>query len=103
MNKKNEAKATGYELVVVSDAGLEKSQVKSFLESIKKELKMAKAVNISLKEIGVKDFAYPINKKTKGLYNIFTFSSSGLDLDGFYTYINRDKNILRYLLLKENS
>lgn len=103
MNKKNQTKATEYDLVVVVDAGLEKSQVKSFLESIKEELTKAKAMNISFKEMGVKNFAYPIKKKTSGLYNIFTFNSSGLDLNGFYTYINRDKNILRYLLLKRNS
>lgn len=103
MNKKIENKEIEYELVVVSSNELDKSQVKSLLESIKKELTKAKAANISHKEMGVKDFAYPIDKKTSGLYNIFTFISSGLGLNDFYTYINRDKNILRYLLLKKKS
>ncbi len=103
MNKKTENKKIKYELVVVSGKELDKSQVKSLLESIKKELIKAKAEDVSYKEMGVKDFAYPIDKKTSGLYNIFTFISSGLGLNDFYTYINRDKNILRYLLLKKKS
>lgn len=46
---------------------------------------------------GMKQLAYPIKKKTTGIYLVLEFTSPGEGIENFELQFKRDENILRFL------
>jgi small subunit ribosomal protein S6 len=90
-----------YELTVMLDSGLKKGEKEKVIAKIKSWIKKGKGKVNDENEWGVKDLAYPIEKKTKALYYFFNLSAEGnLNniLDG---EVKLDKKIMRYLLVRK--
>jgi ribosomal protein S6 len=59
-------------------------------------------VEVSQDHMGLKDLAYEINKNTKGDFWVMDLTSeSPLKIKEFNLLLNRESNIIRYLILKK--
>ena len=87
-----------YELVIVIPAGKEGKKVK---DAVKAALSKDGAKRIKTESWGVKEFAYPIEKASKGSYWIYSFAASSFSTDKLNIFLNREKQIYRYLLLRK--
>jgi len=56
---------------------------------------------IAVSNLGAKNFAYPINKKTRGYYGVVKFSTSGENLTKIEKVLKLNKKIWRYLIVKD--
>ncbi len=90
---------TNYTLVVVTPPALKDE--KKLLLAVKTELKKAGAGKINLSFWGTREFAYPIKKAKRGRYHFFDFSAGAFKANELNIFLNREKNIYRYLLLRK--
>jgi ribosomal protein S6 len=59
-------------------------------------------VEVSQDHMGLKDLAYEINKNTKGDFWVMELTcTSPLKIKEFNLLLNRESNIIRYLILKK--
>jgi len=49
---------------------------------------------------GIKTMAYPIKKKTTGIYFVLEWQGEGEDVDALELALNRDTNVLRFLTVR---
>jgi len=94
MEKKN------YELVVVTPV-LDAKGSKKIQADVKSALEKGGAAKVAVKPWGIKEFAYPIGKNTKGSYWIYSFAAAAIETDKLNVFLNREQQILRYLLLRK--
>jgi len=89
-----------YELVLVFSPVMSKDEVK---QSIKKYKKLVNTVGGELVHEdfwGLKQLAYPIKKKTTGIYLVLEFSAPGDAINKMEVLFKRDENILRFLTIR---
>ncbi len=89
-----------YELVyivtpVLSEADLKKN-IKKYIDLIKSE----KGEVIHEENWGVKQLAYPIQKKTTGYYYLVEFTANTDIVAKLETLFQRDENILRFMITR---
>jgi len=87
-----------YDVVVVVDPSLEAQATQDrFTTLLEKEgFTVSEVVNL-----GKKRLAYPIKKKTEGLYFHFSLVGAGAAPKSIYTKFRLDDSILRTLILKK--
>lgn len=89
-----------YELVVVFDPKTEEKD-----KNFKKVSTWLNGQGFSIDEknhIGLKDFIYEIEKFDKGdFWGLVLSGEKGLKLNELNVLLNREKNIIRYLILKK--
>ncbi len=95
-------KGKNYQLVVITPV-LPLKESGKVEEEIKKALLDEKAKVQKVENWGIKDFAYPIRQLKRGSYWIYHFQSPSFQSEKFGVFLNRKKEIIRYLLLKEES
>ncbi|MFH1561053.1 MAG: 30S ribosomal protein S6 [Patescibacteria group bacterium] len=92
-----------YEFVLVLRPSLKKQQEEELLTGLEKEFK-SKGVKVDKKEdLSNLNFCYPIAEEDKGHFLSWQLSASeGFNFTPVATFINRQSDIIRYLLLKIN-
>ncbi len=89
-----------YELVFIVTPVLSEAELKKTISSYTDFLKQEKAEIVNEENWGVKQLAYPINKKTTGYYYLLQFESSTDIIEKLETLFKRDENIMRFIFTK---
>ncbi len=76
---------------------LSDDQMKDAVKKFKKILKDNKAKMINEEMWGLKKFAYPINHKTTGFYNLFEYEAPPNSIATLETEFRRDETVMRFL------
>jgi small subunit ribosomal protein S6 len=90
-----------YEVTFIVDPVLSGDEVKSAAEHIQKELKGFGASIVAVDEIGLRQLAYSINKRSSGVYYSIEFACEGADwMPKFELNLKRDERLMRFLTVK---
>jgi len=90
-----------YEVTFIVDPVLSGDEVKSTAEHIQKELKGFGATTVAVDEMGLRTLAYPINKRSSGIYYCIEFGCESAEWIGkFELNMKRDERLLRFLTVK---
>ncbi len=90
-----------YEVTFIVDPVLSGDEVKSTAEHIQNELKNFGATIVSVDEIGLKQLAYQIKRRSSGVYYCIEFGCVAADwLTKFELNMKRDERLLRFLTVK---
>lgn len=87
-----------YELVVILDPEIIGAEQEKLLDKIKKLIGDKAGTIESFKELGKKEMAYSIAKKSTGFYFYFKFTSSTDQIASVKQKLQLDEKVLRYLL-----
>jgi len=90
-----------YEVTFIVDPVLSGDEIKSTAQSYVDELKAAGAEIVHMDEMGLRQLAYQINKRTSGIYYCIEFTAKNGELIAplELTY-RRDARILRFLTVR---
>jgi small subunit ribosomal protein S6 len=90
-----------YEVTFLVDPVLSGDEVKSAAEHIQKELQGFGATLVAVESMGLRQLAYPINRRSSGVYYSIEFASERSEyLPKFELNLKRDERLLRYLTVK---
>lgn len=90
-----------YEVTFIVDPVLSGDEVKATAEQVQKELKGFGATIVAVDEIGLRQMAYPINKRSSGVYYSIEFGCEMADwLTKFELNMKRNERLLRFLTVK---
>ena len=89
-----------YELVVIYTPVLKDDEVKQVIGQYRDLLKSNDAEIIEEDFWGMKQLAYPIQKKTTGFYNITEFKASPTLIERMELQLRRDERVLRFMTVK---
>jgi len=90
-----------YEVTFIVDPVLSGDEVKATAEHIQKDLKHFGASILHVDEVGLRQLAYPINKRSTGFYYCVEFGTVEADwLAKFELNMKRNERLLRFLTVK---
>ncbi len=90
-----------YEVNFVVNPVLSGDEVKATAENIQKEITGAGASIVHADEMGLRQLAYPINKRSTGYYYCIEFACEASEwLVKFELNLKRNENLLRFLTVK---
>lgn len=87
-----------YEVTFIVDPVLSGDEIKSTAKAYEDLLKDNGASIVNIDELGLKQLAYPIKKRTSGIYYVIEYNTpSGSFLPKMELSLKRDERILRFL------
>lgn len=87
-----------YEVTFIVDPVLSGDEIKATAQVYVEMLKNENSTIVHIDEMGLKPLAYPINKRSSGIYYCIEFASeTGSYLIKFELALKRDERILRFL------
>ncbi|MFN4254099.1 MAG: 30S ribosomal protein S6 [Saprospiraceae bacterium] len=91
-----------YEVTFIVDPVLSGDEVKSAATHVQNELANTFGCQIvHVDEIGLRQLAYPINKRSSGVYYSIEFATEGADfLNKFELNLKRNERLLRFLTVR---
>jgi len=90
-----------YEVTFIVDPVLSGDEVKSTAENIQAELESYGATVIAVDEVGLRQLAYSINRRSSGFYYCIEFACVVADFMGkFELNLKRNERLLRFLTVK---
>lgn len=90
-----------YEVNFIVDPVLSGDEVKATAETIQKEIKGASGTIVHVDEMGLRQLAYPIKKRSTGIYYCIEFACESSEwLVKFELNMKRNENLLRFLTVK---
>ncbi|MBK8968433.1 MAG: 30S ribosomal protein S6 [Saprospiraceae bacterium] len=90
-----------YEVTFIVDPVLSGDEVKSTAEHIQKELKDFGATIVAVDEMGLRQLAYEMKRRSSGVYYCIEFSCEAADwLAKFELNLKRNERLLRFLTVK---
>ena len=89
-----------YELMVIFTPVLSEEEFKGEQKKYAALIKEAGGTVVAENAWGLKSLAYPIRKKTTGLYWVLDYTASSDFNEKFKTQMLRDENVLRHLCTK---
>lgn len=90
-----------YEVTFIVDPVLSSDEAKATVETYTQHLKDAGAEIVHIDEMGLRQLAYPINKRNTGVYCCIEFRVKESTLmDNFELSFRRDERVLRFLVVK---
>jgi len=90
-----------YEFILVFVPGTDKKKIKEVLSGLKEILTEEKVSVKKEENFGSMDLRYSINKQDRGDFWVLHLESKGgFRSDKANVYLERDKRVIRYLLLK---
>jgi small subunit ribosomal protein S6 len=90
-----------YEVTFIVDPVLSGDEVKATATHVQKELKDFGATIVAVDEVGLRQLAYPINKRSSGVYYCIEFGCEAADwLAKFELNMKRNERLLRFLTVK---
>jgi len=91
-----------YEFVFLTRPELKKEQQKEIFSALEKEIKKAGGKIEKKEDWGKKRLVYSIAKEKDAFFWIWRFSfEKAVNFSSFHTFLNRQQEIIRYLLLRE--
>lgn len=90
-----------YEIMFIVRANLEEKEIKDAAKTYESLLKDMKAGSVSLKDLGSKKFANPIQKEVRGNYYLLNTECNASTIIELNRRMKIDERILRYLITKE--
>lgn len=91
---------TQYEVTFIVDPVLSGEESKSAAKTYQDMLSQKGGTIVNVDNIGLRSLAYPINKRTTGVYYCVEFQSPGTIVDELELALRRDERIMRYLTVK---
>ena len=91
-----------YELMYIVKDGLDEAARKAEIEKLNKILTDNGAKVGEVKEWGLRNFAYPINKMIKGYYVIVKLTAEEAALNEFARLAKINPNVVRHLFTVDN-
>jgi small subunit ribosomal protein S6 len=90
-----------YEVTFIIDPVLSGDEIKSTASTYETLLKDQGCTIVHVNELGLKQLAYPINKKSSGVYYCMEFSApNGAAIGKTELSLRRDERIMRFLTIK---
>ena len=89
-----------YELMLIIDSMSDDKEINRVLKQVKKELSIAKATIYYEESMGMKELAYPINKKSNGYYQLFELKIDPSAITALRLFMKREEGIMRYMITK---
>jgi small subunit ribosomal protein S6 len=90
-----------YEVTFIVDPVLSGDEVKATAEQVQRDLTGFKANVIAVDEMGLKTLAYPINRRSSGVYYSIEFGCETAEwLGKFELNLKRNEKLLRFLTVK---
>ena len=90
-----------YEITFIVDPVLSGEEIKATAQTYVDHLKSEGCSIVHVDEMGLKQLAYPINRKTSGVYFCIEFQANDGDLiSKMELALRRDKRIMRFLTVK---
>ncbi len=89
-----------YELALIFSPVMSKDEVKQSIKKYKNLVKKSGGELVHEDFWGLKQLAYPIKKKTTGIYFVLEFSAPGEAIAKLEIQFKRDENILRFLTIR---
>ncbi len=90
-----------YEVTFIVDPVLSGDEIKQTAKTYEDLLKDSGCAIVNIDEEGLKQLAYPIKKRTSGIYYIIEFTTpNGIFLPKFELALKRDERILRFLTVR---
>lgn len=86
-----------YETVIIFTPVLNDEEVKKQIKKYVDLIKDAGGSILHEDHWGLKQMAYPIQKKTTGIYHIVEYDAPGEFIDAFELQFRRDENVIRFL------
>lgn len=87
-----------YEVTFIVDPVLSDSEIKGTAQAYVKLLEDAKCKITNVEEMGLRQLAYPIKKRTSGIYYCIEFQmESGVLIENMELALRRDERIMRFL------
>ena len=90
-----------YEVSFIVDPVLSGDEIKSTAKTYQDMLSTDGNTVVHVDEIGLKQLAYPINKRTSGIYYVIEFTTpDGTIIPALELALRRDERIIRFLSVK---
>lgn len=90
-----------YEVTIIVDPVLSSDEIKATAENYVEHLKGQNAEILHVDEIGLRQLAYSINKRSTGIYYCIEFKSDQGDIiPTIELALKRDARVMRYLTVK---
>ncbi|MCK9290801.1 MAG: 30S ribosomal protein S6 [Bacteroidales bacterium] len=89
-----------YETVFIVTPVLSDDQMKEAVKKYQDYLKQHGAEIVHEEHWGMRKLAYPIQKKTTGLYHLIEYKAEGSLIAELETQLKRDERIIRFLTVK---
>jgi len=90
-----------YEVTFIVDPVLSGDEIKATAKSYVDQLRELKCSIVHVDEMGLKQLAYPINRRTSGVYFCIEFTTeTGAMIQPLELSLRRDERILRFLTYK---
>lgn len=89
-----------YESTIIITPVLSDEDVKNKLKSFRDFLEKNGAQKIQEEFWGLKKLAYPIEKKSTGVYHLYDFEATGELIEKLEVQYKRDESVLRFLTVK---
>ena len=91
-----------YEFVFLTQTGLKKDKLEAIFSDLEKEFKNSGGKVEKREDWGKKSLVYPIKKQNEADFWIWWLVfKDKIDLSSVNTFLSREKDIIRYLFLKE--
>ena len=90
-----------YEIMFIVRANLEEKEIKDTAKTYESFLKDMKAGSVSLKDLGSKKFANPIQKEVRGNYYLLNTECNASTIIELNRRMKIDEKVLRYLITRE--
>jgi small subunit ribosomal protein S6 len=87
-----------YELMVIFTPVLSSEEYKAATKNLKKFISDNEGEVVGEDAWGLRSFAYPISKKTTGLYFVMEFKAAANLNAKFQIAMNRDESVMRYMI-----
>ena len=91
-----------YETVFILTPVLSDAQMKEAVDKFKKLLQEQGAEIVNEENWGLRKLAYPIDKKTAGIYTFLEFKASPEVVDKLEINFRRDERIIRFLTIRQD-
>ena len=89
-----------YEVTYVADPVLSDSELKGISSTYQDLIKKADCKIVNVDKLGLRQLAYPIKKRTTGIYECIEFQTLGGDIvDQLELALRRDERIMRFLTI----
>ncbi|MFQ5849830.1 MAG: 30S ribosomal protein S6 [Candidatus Binatia bacterium] len=75
-------------------------KVKEFIDKFKKVVEQLGATVIDVEEWGIRDLAYPIQKQSKGYYNLMRYRASGATVEELERNMKLSEGLMRHLSVR---
>ena len=89
-----------YEAVFILNPVLSEKQIKETVKEYETFLTGRGGEIIHKEDWGLKNFAYPIQKKKSGFYHLLEFKIQGEHIAPFELQLRRDDSVMRYLTVR---